>query len=164
MGSSATSPTIWGLIFIIFGSVSFGGFLYAAVISKLLPPSDNSSLSYIQRDRYSSCLTLILKNVELSGQNRMSVVRMAKGGRGKIMVLPWSEKRLHPPTPAGPLEANILFPMLSFIQHCFNINDIDYPTAWLLSRYYCFLVPLSIPILVVAVYFHWLSMKLFKHA
>lgn len=81
MGSSATSKTIWGFTFIIFGSVSFVGLLYAAVISKILPPSDNAFLSYIQRDRY-----------------------------------------------------------------------------------YCFLVPLSIPILVVAVYFHWLSMKLFKHA
>ncbi|KAK4608465.1 hypothetical protein RGQ29_002036, partial [Quercus rubra] len=30
--------------------------------------------------------------------------------------------------------------------------------------YYCFLVPLTFPVLVVAVYFHWLSMKLFKHA
>ncbi|KAH6829271.1 hypothetical protein C2S53_011364 [Perilla frutescens var. hirtella] len=30
--------------------------------------------------------------------------------------------------------------------------------------YYCFLVPLTLPILLVAVYFHWLSMKLFKHA
>ncbi|VFQ67412.1 unnamed protein product [Cuscuta campestris] len=32
------------------------------------------------------------------------------------------------------------------------------------DRYYCFLVPLTLPVLVVAVYFHWLSMKLFKHA
>ncbi|KAL8172162.1 hypothetical protein V2J09_023966 [Rumex salicifolius] len=31
-------------------------------------------------------------------------------------------------------------------------------------RYYCFLVPLSLPVLVVFIYFHWLSMKLFKHA
>lgn len=30
--------------------------------------------------------------------------------------------------------------------------------------YYCLLVPLTLPILVVAVYFHWLCMKLFKHA
>ncbi|CAG7893574.1 unnamed protein product [Brassica rapa] len=30
--------------------------------------------------------------------------------------------------------------------------------------YYCFLVPLTIPVITVAVYFHWLSMKLFKHA
>ncbi|KAK4608396.1 hypothetical protein RGQ29_001987, partial [Quercus rubra] len=30
--------------------------------------------------------------------------------------------------------------------------------------YYCFLVPLTLPVLVVAVYFHWISMKLFKHA
>ncbi|KAD3068619.1 hypothetical protein E3N88_36499 [Mikania micrantha] len=32
------------------------------------------------------------------------------------------------------------------------------------DRYYCFLVPLTLPVLVVAVYFYWLSMKLFKHA
>ncbi|KAK2993795.1 hypothetical protein RJ640_027673 [Escallonia rubra] len=32
------------------------------------------------------------------------------------------------------------------------------------DSYYCFLVPLTLPILLVAVYFHWLSMKLFKHA
>eukprot|EP01018_Ginkgo_biloba_P037933 Gb_36445 [translate_table: standard] len=40
---------------------------------------------------------------------------------------------------------------------------------WLLSaiendRYYCLLVPLTLPVLLVGVYFHWLSMKLFKHA
>ncbi|CAL9243665.1 unnamed protein product [Arabidopsis halleri] len=32
------------------------------------------------------------------------------------------------------------------------------------DRHYCFLVPLTLPIIMVAVYFHWLSMKLFKHA
>lgn len=32
------------------------------------------------------------------------------------------------------------------------------------DRYYCLLVPLTLPVLVVAVYLHWLSMKLFKHA
>lgn len=32
------------------------------------------------------------------------------------------------------------------------------------TRYYCVLVPLTLPILYAAVYFHWLSMKLFKHA
>ncbi|CAN8252912.1 unnamed protein product [Cochlearia groenlandica] len=30
--------------------------------------------------------------------------------------------------------------------------------------YYCLLVPLTLPVIMVAVYFHWLSMKLFKHA
>ncbi|KAG6525613.1 hypothetical protein ZIOFF_015575 [Zingiber officinale] len=30
--------------------------------------------------------------------------------------------------------------------------------------YYCFLVPLTLPVLIVLVYLHWLSMKLFKHA
>ncbi|XVF19309.1 hypothetical protein REPUB_Repub11eG0099500 [Reevesia pubescens] len=32
------------------------------------------------------------------------------------------------------------------------------------DRYYCYLVPLTLAVLVVALYFHWLSMKLFKHA
>ncbi|XXG44387.1 hypothetical protein AAC387_Pa01g4208 [Persea americana] len=32
------------------------------------------------------------------------------------------------------------------------------------DRYYCLLVPLTLPVVVVAVYLHWLSMKLFKHA
>ncbi|KAG8388556.1 hypothetical protein BUALT_Bualt02G0137700 [Buddleja alternifolia] len=71
----------WGWFFLIIGSFSYVGFLYAAVISKILPPSDNVVIQAIQND-------------------------------------------------------------------------------W----YYCFLVPLTLPILVVAIYFHWLSMKLFKHA
>ncbi|KAL4558019.1 hypothetical protein LXL04_036215 [Taraxacum kok-saghyz] len=32
------------------------------------------------------------------------------------------------------------------------------------DRYYCFFVPLTLPVIVVAVYFYWLSMKMFKHA
>ncbi|XP_043724034.1 uncharacterized protein LOC122671020 [Telopea speciosissima] len=71
----------WGWIFVVLGSVSFLGFFYAAILSKLLPPSGNQIMSAIQNDRY-----------------------------------------------------------------------------------YCLLVPLTLPVLVVAVYFHWLSMKLFKHA
>ncbi|WCJ38969.1 hypothetical protein M5689_019996 [Euphorbia peplus] len=80
MDSSKTTE-LWGWLFVGIGSVSFVGFLFAAVVSKLLPLSDNPIISSIQNDRY-----------------------------------------------------------------------------------YCFLVPLTLPVLVVAVYFHWLSMKLFKHA
>ncbi|GAB4846829.1 hypothetical protein Ancab_025836 [Ancistrocladus abbreviatus] len=75
------SAEFWGCFFAIFGSVSFAAFLYAAIISKLLPPLENPVLSAVQ-----------------------------------------------------------------------------------LNNCYCFLVPLTLPILIVAVYFHWLSMKLFKHA
>ncbi|CAN0891848.1 hypothetical protein LINGRAHAP2_LOCUS17212 [Linum grandiflorum] len=71
----------WGWFFVATGSVSFMGFLFAAIISKLLPLSSNPVVAAIQKDRY-----------------------------------------------------------------------------------YCFLVPLTLPILFVAVYFHWLSTKLFKHA
>ncbi|ONI28993.1 hypothetical protein PRUPE_1G174200 [Prunus persica] len=42
---------IWGWFFIASGSVFFLGFLYATVLSKLLPPSDNIILSAIQNDR-----------------------------------------------------------------------------------------------------------------
>lgn len=86
-GQSILSPVrskvnhFWGSIFIVFGFISFVGFFYAAILSKLLPQSENIFLSAIQNDRY-----------------------------------------------------------------------------------YCLLVPLTLPVLVVAVYFHWLSMKLFKHA
>ncbi|KAK1397487.1 putative phosphatidylinositol N-acetylglucosaminyltransferase subunit Y [Heracleum sosnowskyi] len=73
--------SVQGLIMVFVGSFTFLGFLYAAIISKLLPPSENSIVAAIQNDRY-----------------------------------------------------------------------------------YCFLVPLTLPIIIVAVYFHWLSMKLFKHA
>ncbi|CAO2837292.1 unnamed protein product [Amaranthus hypochondriacus] len=81
MRAHTASQQIWGLVFVVTGLTYFGAFFYAAVISKLMAPSDNPLISAIQQDRY-----------------------------------------------------------------------------------YCFLVPLSLPILVVAVYFHWLSMKLFKHA
>ncbi|PSR90170.1 hypothetical protein CEY00_Acc30368 [Actinidia chinensis var. chinensis] len=70
-----------GWCFLIFGFVFFVGFFYAAIVLKLLPPSDNALVSSMQNDRY-----------------------------------------------------------------------------------YCFLVPLTLPIIFVAVYFHWLSMKFFKHA
>ncbi|PKI33849.1 hypothetical protein CRG98_045767 [Punica granatum] len=80
-GIAGRGRVFWGWLFVATGSISFLGFLYAAMISKLLPPSDNPVVFAIQNDKY-----------------------------------------------------------------------------------YCFLVPLTLPILVVSVYFHWLSMKLFKHA
>eukprot|EP00898_Chlorokybus_atmophyticus_P002649 jgi/Chlat1/3385/Chrsp23S03724 len=37
--------------------------------------------------------------------------------------------------------------------------------AWIASdRYYCLLVPMTVPVTVFAIYLHWLSMKFFKHA
>lgn len=77
---ASNEKVVWGWIFLLSGSISFLVFLYAAIISKLLP-SENAILSAISNDRY-----------------------------------------------------------------------------------YCFLVPMTVPILVFAVYLHWLSMKLFKHA
>ncbi|XVF31349.1 hypothetical protein REPUB_Repub16aG0138200 [Reevesia pubescens] len=46
------------------------------------------------------------------------------------------------------------------------LPTLNYPLIAAIQndRYYCYLVPLTLPVLVVAVYFHWLSMKLFKHA
>ncbi|KAK1317046.1 hypothetical protein QJS10_CPA05g00744 [Acorus calamus] len=31
------------------------------------------------------------------------------------------------------------------------------------NRYFCLMVPLTLPLLVTSIYIHWLSMKLFKH-
>ncbi|KAI3741884.1 hypothetical protein L1987_59562 [Smallanthus sonchifolius] len=41
----------WGGFFIISGSTFFGGFLYAAVMSKLLPLSNSALIFAIQNDR-----------------------------------------------------------------------------------------------------------------
>ncbi|KAK9125153.1 hypothetical protein Scep_013999 [Stephania cephalantha] len=71
----------WAWSLIIIGCILFLSFFYAAILSKLLPKSENPIISAIQNDRY-----------------------------------------------------------------------------------YCILVPVTLPLLVVAVYLHWLSMKLFKHA
>ncbi|CAA7397114.1 unnamed protein product [Spirodela intermedia] len=71
----------WGSACLFAGCISFLGFFFAAILSKLLPPFENKFIAAVQHDRY-----------------------------------------------------------------------------------YCMLVPLTLPVLVVAVYFHWLSMKLFKHA
>ncbi|KAI3846337.1 hypothetical protein MKX03_035496 [Papaver bracteatum] len=38
------------------------------------------------------------------------------------------------------------------------------PFPFCCTRYYCFLVLLTLPVLVVGVYFHWLGIKHFKHA
>ncbi|KAL4572031.1 hypothetical protein LXL04_018799 [Taraxacum kok-saghyz] len=48
---TANERVFWGGFFVIFGSIFFGGFLYTAVISKLLPHSDNAIISAIQNDR-----------------------------------------------------------------------------------------------------------------
>uniref|UniRef100_A0A251V1I6 Putative phosphatidylinositol N-acetylglucosaminyltransferase subunit Y n=1 Tax=Helianthus annuus TaxID=4232 RepID=A0A251V1I6_HELAN len=49
---TANERVYWGGFFIIFGSTFFSAFLYTAVISKLLPPSDNAIIFAIQNDRY----------------------------------------------------------------------------------------------------------------
>ncbi|CAN7068432.1 unnamed protein product [Brassica rapa subsp. trilocularis] len=72
---------LWGCFLVIIGSISFVGFVFAALVSKLFSLSDNPIIQAIQNDRY-----------------------------------------------------------------------------------YCFLAPLTLPALPVSVYFHWLTMKLFKHA
>ncbi|CDY46010.1 BnaA02g17160D [Brassica napus] len=80
--TTTTGELFWGYFFVIIGSVSFFGFVFAVIASTLLPLSQNQLNQGLKNDRY----------------------------------------------------------------------------------YYCFLVPLTIPVITVAVYFHWLSMKLFKHA
>ncbi|GER53182.1 NAD(P)-binding Rossmann-fold superfamily protein [Striga asiatica] len=42
----------WGCFFLMIGSFSFVGFVYAAVVSKLQPPSDNAIIRAIQNDWY----------------------------------------------------------------------------------------------------------------
>ncbi|KAG2313331.1 hypothetical protein Bca52824_024888 [Brassica carinata] len=80
--TTTTGEVFWGYFFVITGSVSFFGFVFAVIASTVFPLSQNPLNQGLKNDRY----------------------------------------------------------------------------------YYCFLVPLTLPVITVAVYFHWLSMKLFKHA
>ena len=43
--------------------------------------------------------------------------------------------------------------------------DVGHPYLDWVKRdtYYCFLVPLTIPVTFVAIYFNWLGLKLFRH-
>ncbi|KAK4764381.1 hypothetical protein SAY87_013819 [Trapa incisa] len=51
-GTTTKGRAFWGWLFLAAGSISFLGFLYAAIISKLLPPSDNPIVSAIQKDNF----------------------------------------------------------------------------------------------------------------
>ncbi|KAL6505497.1 hypothetical protein OROHE_022896 [Orobanche hederae] len=48
----------WGWFLLVIGSFSFVGFAYAAVISKLLPPSSNIFVSAIENDRLIGSITI----------------------------------------------------------------------------------------------------------
>ncbi|KAB2074164.1 hypothetical protein ERO13_A07G123300v2 [Gossypium hirsutum] len=56
------------------------------------------------------------------------------------------------------------FLFTAFISHLLPPSNYTLIAAIQNDWYYRFLVPLTLPVLVVAVYFHWLSMKLFRHA
>uniref|UniRef100_A0A0D9WFV0 Phosphatidylinositol N-acetylglucosaminyltransferase subunit Y n=1 Tax=Leersia perrieri TaxID=77586 RepID=A0A0D9WFV0_9ORYZ len=43
-------------------------------------------------------------------------------------------------------------------------DDNSFLSAIQNDRYYYLLAPLTLPVIMVAVYLHWLSMKMFKHA
>ncbi|MCO5602530.1 hypothetical protein L7F22_056663 [Adiantum nelumboides] len=43
-------------------------------------------------------------------------------------------------------------------------SRVPFLTAIQHDWYYCLLIPLTGPVVIIAVYLHWLSMKLFKHA
>ncbi|KAL1554184.1 hypothetical protein AAHA92_14770 [Salvia divinorum] len=49
---SSNGRVIWGWLFLSIGAFSFSSFLYAAVISKLQPPSHNVIIRAIQNDWY----------------------------------------------------------------------------------------------------------------
>uniref|UniRef100_A0A0A0KIB0 Uncharacterized protein n=1 Tax=Cucumis sativus TaxID=3659 RepID=A0A0A0KIB0_CUCSA len=58
----------------------------------------------------------------------------------------------------------LIFLYAAFISKLLPPSNNAFLSAIQNDWHYCLLVPLTLPILYVAVYFHWLSMKLFKHA
>ncbi|URE04576.1 ribosomal large subunit pseudouridine synthase [Musa troglodytarum] len=66
----------------------------------------------------------------------------------------------------------IIFGVISFVVFCYAaiisklLSESRNPILLSIQNdwYYCFLVPLTLPVMIILVYLHWLSMKLFKHA
>ncbi|GKU93994.1 hypothetical protein SLEP1_g7537 [Rubroshorea leprosula] len=48
---SSRKKTFWGWFFIAIGAICLPMFVFAAVVSKLLPPSDNPVIAAVQNDR-----------------------------------------------------------------------------------------------------------------
>lgn len=101
-----------------------GRVLHTAVISKLLPRSDNPIIFAIQNDRYVVLHFLFYRSLWHFEAIRCHVLQFSW-----LWMIP-----------------SLVTPLVVY------------------NRYYCFLVPLTLPVIVVAVYFYWLSMKMFKHA
>ncbi|XLT04873.1 hypothetical protein HN51_043622 [Arachis hypogaea] len=55
----------------------------------------------------------------------------------------------------------ILYFFIAIISKVLPPSNIAVISAMQNDWYYCFLVPLTLPIIVVLVYFHWLSIKMF---
>jgi predicted permease len=107
-----------GFALVAFGVTLLAGFLYAAVLSKVLPPPDNWFLLAIRNDRFAF---------------------------SRFLTSP--EATVH-----------LLSPFV------LRSERVRSPELLLIFRYYCLLVPLTVPVIIVAVYLHWMSMKMFKHA
>ncbi|KAG8382839.1 hypothetical protein BUALT_Bualt05G0120100 [Buddleja alternifolia] len=77
---SSNGRAFWGWFFLIIGSFSYVGFLYAAVISKLLPPSDNLVIHAIQNDWYVSLpyVLLFLGATDTSNPRRCDIYSLAE--------------------------------------------------------------------------------------
>jgi hypothetical protein len=106
-----------GFALVAFGVTLLAGFLYAAVLSKVLPPPDNWFLLAVRNDRFA-----LSRNFTSHGATT---------------------------------------PIVEFVLRSARVGS---PKLLLIFRYYCLLVPLTVPVIIVAVYLHWMSMKMFKHA
>ncbi|XP_028061925.1 uncharacterized protein LOC114265342 isoform X2 [Camellia sinensis] len=127
-----------GWCFIMLGSISFLGFLSAAIVSRFLPVSENHIAIAITNDSIKKVAWQVVFGSLLMTSHVAAWVGKTTDCIVQLEML-----------------INISIPDLFGVQDfCFQPCNI----------YYCFLVPLTLPIIVVAVYFHWLSMKFFKHA
>ncbi|KAJ0021684.1 hypothetical protein Pint_31004 [Pistacia integerrima] len=158
---SISKPTPYsGWFFIVIGSVSFLGFLFAAIISKLFPPFDNPILSAIQNDSITKTLNPCLFVVVLLEAKCENCEEFDMFCNRNVN----SNFNHYKPEVVGFGEMFCVFHGVGRV--CLAVSEGRLVRfRWEnLNWYYCFLVPLTLPMIVVAVYFHWLSMKLFKHA
>jgi hypothetical protein len=129
---------LMGTAFVAFGSVLFLCSFYTAIVSKLL-----------HHTRTGFCLPS--KMIGKEPQNRTD----------GLLTFTWLPLTIQQNTYILYLSAQQV--IVSYSESSYEL--LLFALIFLpLTRYYCLLVPLSLPVIIVAVYLHWLSMKIFKHA
>ncbi|CAL5431007.1 unnamed protein product [Camellia sinensis] len=165
-----------GWCFIMLGSISFLGFLSAAIVSRFLPVSENHIAIAITNDSIKKVAWQVVfgsllmtshvaawvgKTTDCIVQILLFSGALDASYHRRCCIFSLAKHEILQACMSAPSQHTLVFSSKLVACYCLSLLRL---ITLLNTKYYCFLVPLTLPIIVVAVYFHWLSMKFFKHA